>query len=154
MKRLFLSLISVIAFASIARAISTPAEWNYIPVSSFTDTTTGAAPVLFSSYPAIQLMSIAVTSGAAGSFVAFYRSTGSVWDPGLSTWVFLNTDYNYPQGGLNQLDLFDLKSTSFTWIQKVGNARIIMFYHCARPVNLKGNELIPGFCPGIPATNR
>lgn len=154
MKRLLASLISILAFASFSEAISTPNEWNYIPTSSFTDTTTGAAPVLLSSYPAVQFVGVMVGSSAPGAFLALYKSTGSVWDPGLSTWTFINLDYNFAQAGPTQYEFYDLKSTSFTWIQKVGSARITMFFHCAHPTALKGNELIPGFCPGTPVTNR
>lgn len=154
MKRLLASLIGLFVFAASAHAISTPNEWNYIPTSSFTDTTTGGAPVLLSSYPAVQFVGVMVGSAAPGAFLALYKSTGPVWDPGLSTWTFINLDYNFSQAGPTQYEFYDLKSTSFTWIQKVGNARITMFFHCAKPTALKLNEPIPGFCPGFPINGR
>lgn len=147
MKKLFLSLLAILALSKIAGAVSTPDEWNYIPYSSYTDVAT-TGNMMFSSAP-IQFVGITVSSPALGSFLAIYRSTTPVWTPDISTQAFISTDYVGLNGGPQFIDLFDMKNTSYTHINKSGNAKIIIWIHCPKP-NLKSNEIYAGFCPGLP----
>lgn len=122
-----------------------PEEFNYIPFSSYTDVATPGV-VLFSS-AAVQWVAITISSPtqpADISYVAIYRSTSPVMlMNNVSTQVLIATNF----GGIGNpitIPLFEMKNDSFTYISKVGNAKLI--YWIRYPKQLKGRS---GTYPGM-----
>lgn len=145
MKKLFLFLLGFAALAVPVHA--DPTDWNYIPRSSYTEAS-NAGIVLFSSR-SIQWVSVIISSPAPNSYLAIWRSSSPTMTPEISTSVLLATDYAGVNTGPTQVSLFEMKSASYTYIQKVGAAKIIMWFRC---VGRKETDL--GICPGIGDTGR
>lgn len=150
MKKLLFALFALFFVRAFARAFD-PEDFNYPPISSYTDTSTGGT-VLFTS-AAIVWDGVTIGSPAAGSFLAIYRSTSPQWDNNLSTETFVSLDYVGLNGGPTFLDFLDMKNTSYTYINKNGGAKITMWFRCPHQ-NLKSNEPYSGLCPGLGPNGR
>lgn len=145
MKKLFL-FFALLGVAAKAYAL-TPEELVYVPFSSYTDVSTNGN-MLFSSAP-IDIIGLTISSPAPNSSLTIYRSTTPIWKSDLSTQAFVWTDYAGNNGGPQYLDFMGgIKNSSYTYINKAGNAKLIIWVQCLKE-NLKGNEPYWGFCPGL-----
>lgn len=145
MKRLFLALGVLTLLSGIARA-GTPEEWNYIPYSSFSITATPGT-VLFTS-ATIQFVAITISSPAIGSSITIFRSTSPTFTADITTQAFINTDYSYMTGSIH-LPLYEMKNTSYTYINKVGGAITTIWLRCVPPTKSRN-----GLCPGLSGTGQ
>lgn len=118
-----------------------------VPYSSFTDANTNGNMMFTSA--AVHIIGVTISSPAPNSSITFYRSTSVAWSPDISTQAFIATSYTLNAAAPTFIDLFGMKNTSYTHINKVGNAKIIIWTRCPPP-NLKVSEVGWGFCPGLP----
>lgn len=145
MRKLLLVVGGIFAAVCGASAAPTPADWNYIPLSSYTDVTT-PGPILFTS-ATIQFVGITVNpSSATGTgYVALYRSTTPVFTSDIATQTLVNTAYqSYLQAPIF-IPLFEMKNTSYTFLSKTGNAQVTLWIRCVPPTKAR-----TGICPGLP----
>lgn len=144
MRKIFLFIAAILLGNTLVHA-RMPQELQYVPYSSYTDVSTNGN-MMFSS-ATIQFDAITISSPSPNSSITIYRSTSPTWTPDISTEVFINTDYvgSHP----TSIDLYGFKNSSYTHINKVGNAKLIFWVQCPQPI-LKLNEFPWGFCPGLP----
>jgi hypothetical protein len=130
MKKLILSLFVL--------TITSPlfAGFRDMRVSSYTDIDT-SGPIMFSSAP-MQFIAITISTPAPNSFVSFFRSTSPVFNAFLTTQTKVNT-WN---GNVNYIPMYDMYNESYTFMNKVGNAEITIWYECTGLTSL-------GVCPGL-----
>ena len=121
-----------------------PIAWNDIPNSSYTDVGSGGN-IMFSSCPT-QFVGVTIASPSANGFIAFYRSTTSIWTPDLSTQTIIGTDYNPFNQSTIFVPLFDMRNTSYTHINKVGVAKVTYWFKCTKENSSAANT---GLCPGL-----
>lgn len=140
MKKLFLAALGIVSFWAQAHAI-TLEEFNYIPVSSFTDAST-PGPIMFTS-ATIQFVGVTVASPSANGYIAFYRSTSPVFTADIATQTVVGTD-DLPANSDVFVPLFEMKNTSYTFLSKVGNAQVTLWFRCPKRL-----EIAPGVCPGL-----
>ena len=139
MKKILLAL-AILGVSSTGRAI-TPAEYAYVPSSSYSIVATDG-PILFTSAP-IQFVGVTVSSPVLGGFMAFFKSTSSAFTADISTWTVVRTEFNIMNAGPNNhTPLFDMRNTSYTYINKVGAAETTIWFRCVGATEI-------GNCPGL-----
>lgn len=143
MKKTLLAILGLLSLGGGAHAAS-PVDWNYIPISSYTDVAT-AGTIMFSSSP-IQFVGITISSPAPNSYVAFYRSTTPVFTAEIATQTLVVTNWASFNNSPVFIPMFEMKNTSYTFISKVGNAQVTYWFRCLP--NSKGLRV--GICPGLP----
>lgn len=141
MKKLFLSLFAILSFAKMAHA--EPADWNYIPITSYTDVATPGT-ILFTSAP-VQFVSLTISSPSPNGYIVIYRSTTPVFTADIATQTYIGNDYLAFNSGPTEIDMHEMKNTSFTYISKVGTAKVTMYLRCSPPAKTR-----QGLCPGLP----
>lgn len=127
--------------SSLAKADS-PSEWNYIPITSYTEVAT-PGPVMFTS-ATIQFVGVSISSPAPGSSLVIFRSTSAVWTSDISTQTSFSTSYLDLNNAPSFIPLFEMKNTSYTYINKIGTAKITLWFRCP-----KRRDTEPGLCPGL-----
>ena len=137
MKKILLTL-AVLALGPFAYA-AVPSG-NEIPLSSFS-ATSQPAPFLFSS-ATIQLVGVTITSPAANGKLIIYFSTSSNYFSAIATKTIVNLSYQVNSVGNQFVPLFDIRNTSFTYLQKIGDALTTIWLRCTGITN-------EGVCPGI-----
>lgn len=142
MKKFLLLIFAFFALYGVARA-NTPDDFNYIPYSSYTEVGTGGTVMLTSA--TVQFAGITISSPAPNSYIAIFRSTTPVFTANIASQAVICTDYYAPNTGPTFVDMFDMKNTSYTYINKVGTAKIIYWFRCPPPTKQRN-----GFCPGLP----
>ena len=139
MKKIFLTILAILCLHGIGRAGLI--EWQYIPRSSYTEVPTNGGAILFSSAP-IQFVGVTVSSPSSGSSVTIFRSTEDAFSNLIASQVHINTDYFTNYSPSTFIPLFNLKNTSYTYINKIGTAKVIYWFNCVGETNL-------GVCPGM-----
>ena len=117
--------------------------WNDIPVSSYTDVGTGG-PIQFSSTP-IQFVGITVSSPSPNGYIAIYRSTSASFTADVGTQTLIGTDYSPIFSGIVYYPLFETRNTSYTYISKVGTAKVTYWFKCPN----ESSTRVQGICPGL-----
>lgn len=123
-------------------------KWGVLRTSYTQGATPGA--ILFTS-ATIRLEAVNVIP-APGALFAFFRSTtGPVFKFDISTWTEINVDTTTSNPGG---PLYGIESTSFTYINRVGESRVTIIFRCKDwvfqpydPVTKTGYN---GLCPGLP----
>lgn len=144
MRKLFLLLIAGLS-ASYVHAIAVE-EFNYIPLSSYTEATT-AGPVLFASAP-LQLIGVSVSSPVPNSYVTFWRSTSPAFTTDITTQTVIYTGWNAGSSGPAFMPMFEVKNASYTYFQKVGAAQVTIWFRGTRKgMSEPGIATFPGLGP-------
>jgi len=141
MKKLLAILGLLFLTASVKAA--TPEEWNYIPMSSWTNVATGG-PILFTS-ATIQFVGVTISSPSApaGGKIIIYRSTSAAFTLDIATQTTISTEFNTFAAESNHfIPLFEMKNTSYTYLNKIGDAEVTYWIRCV------GKSEI-GVCPGL-----
>ena len=144
MKKIFLGL--GILFLGI-KAHAGPIIWNDTPNSSYTDVASGGT-IMFSSCP-VQFVGVWIDSPTliVQSQIVFYRSTSATFTPDITTQTYVNTEARDPYFK----SLFDMKNTSYTYINKVGGAKVTYWFKCPKEGN---TSILMGPCPGLSASGQ
>lgn len=101
--------------------------------SSHSDVATGSnLPVMISSAN-INFEAVTISSPAAGSMVVFYRSTGSTFTADLATWTKVNCDYQTVNTNPVTIPLFDMESSSYTFMQVIGACSRTVWFRFISP---------------------
>ena len=143
MKKLFVAI--ALAFIPALSHAGIEAD-NYIPISSYSDVATPDV-VMFTS-ASVKFIGVQISSPAANGYLVFYRSTTSVFTANLATQTLILTDYlPYNQGSVF-VPLFEMENTSYTFMSKVGAARLTIWMRC-KDSQYAPNSKYKGFCPGL-----
>ena len=137
MKKILLTL-AVLALGPFAFAAAP--SGNEIPLSSFS-VTGQPAPFLFSS-ATIQLVGVTITSPAANGKLIVYFSTSANYFAAITTKTIVNLSYQNNYVGNQFVPLFDIRNTSYTYLQKIGDAITTIWLRCMGITN-------EGVCPGV-----
>lgn len=119
-------------------------DWNYIPMSTYTELATAGA-VSFASGP-IQFAGVTVGSPAANSYLVLFRSTSAVFTPDIATQTLITTDWssNFP----TFIPMFEMQNDSYTYWSKLGNAKLTLWIRCPkREPSVGGYNVCPGLTP-------
>lgn len=125
MKKLFLSLFAFLALAGYVKAGTE--DWNNVAITSYTEAST-VGPVLFTS-ATIQWVAVTISSPAPNSYLAIYRSTSASFTADITTQALISTGASDLTGdGAMTIPLYEMRNTSFTYWNKSGNAKLILWY--------------------------
>lgn len=141
MKKLSL-ILGILFLAGKAHAI-VKEEFNYIPYSSFTDVATPGT-ILFTS-ASINLVGVTIASGALNSYLVIYRSTSDAFGANVATQTLIDLNSNVSNFNNQFVPLFEAKNDSYTYINKVGTAKITIWTRCNQKMGGRA-----GNCPGLP----
>ena len=133
----------LLAFLAVSWVHAGPEEWNYVPISSYTEVTTPGV-VRFSSSPIRWVgMTISSPSSGSGGYVAIFKSSNEVVTPDLSTTTLVHTTYSGENDVPVYIPLMNVFSSSHTFLSKAGNAKVTLWFHCTAEPNR--------VCPGLGA---
>lgn len=101
-------------------------EDNYPVKSSYTEVAT-PGPVMFSTGPT-KFEAILISSPAPNSHFAIFRSTIPWLISNLATQTLVSTSYTNANQAPVVIPLFGITNTSYTFISKVGTAKVTLFF--------------------------
>lgn len=137
MKRMILAFALFFSFCNVSFAGM--AEDNYLTKSSYTEAET-PGPVMFSTGPT-RFEAIVISSPAPNSHFVIFRSTIPWMISNLATQTLVSTSYsNFNQAPV-AIPLFGITNSSYTFISKVGTAKVTLFF---RLVGGNNNVTPPG----------
>lgn len=143
MKKVLLAVAAILVMGAPALAFVAE-EYNRVALSSYTDAQTfQGGPVMFSSAP-ITFEAINVASAVPNSYITIWRSTTPTFTNDLATQTVINTGPVTPGAFMQPVPLYNITNTSYTFIQKVGQAQVTIFYRRGPAKTDSGQSTFPG----------
>ncbi len=124
-------------------------EWNYIPVSSYTEVAT-PGPIFFAS-GTIQIIGVTISSPAPNSGLSFFRSTTSVFTTDIATQTLIASDYLTLNNSPTFIPMFEMQNDSYTYLSHYGNSKLTIWLRCPRKTSALGGYNV---CPGLSYTGQ
>lgn len=148
MQKFFVTILALVFLVAAKAHSETWSDYENIN-SSFSDQATNG-PVLVSTIP-LRWVSVTLSSPAANGYIAFYRSTGTIFDSTIASQTVIPCNWQSVNTTPAPIDMWGLLNTSSTWVSRFGNCTATLFFTWPEfPGANEGNT--QGF--GLPITGK